>query len=216
MAKRTATIPAPAARTFPAGGDRADLTRRRILDAAAAAFAERGYAGTSLNELIKTTGLTKGGFYFHFPSKQALAVACVEHKKEQWLGRVMSEAMLHPRALDQLAAIPFILADLYEQDPTYGCIGKLCMELAGTDVAGTDPSFFTSSFSGWIQLTSSLIRRAQDEGDARTDLDPEVAGYNAVAAVVGITDMSTLMTGGADFRTRIEQFVPLFRAAISV
>jgi len=55
--------------------DRGGETRRRILDVAAEAFAERGYAGTSLSEVLKASGVTKGGFYFHFPSKEALALA---------------------------------------------------------------------------------------------------------------------------------------------
>ena len=52
-------------------------------------FAERGYLGTSLNELIKETGLAKGGFYFHFASKEALALACLQDRQEQWIGKVM-------------------------------------------------------------------------------------------------------------------------------
>jgi AcrR family transcriptional regulator len=212
--KAVLTTEAPIARHAPAGSDRGDATRRRILDAAAAAFAEHGYAGTSLNDIIRATDLTKGGFYFHFPSKESLAVACIEFKREQWLGRVMAEATRHQRAIDQLRAIPFTLCDLYEQDTAFRCIGKLCLELASEHLPNTDPSFFTSAFSGWIQITSSLIRRAQDEGDIRPDLDPEEAGYMAVANVVGIEEMTSLISGGADFRQRIESFVPFFLAAI--
>jgi AcrR family transcriptional regulator len=196
------------------GGDRGDLTRQRILDAAAAAFAEGGYAGTSLNDIIRATGLTKGGFYFHFPSKQALAVACLDYKRERWIGRVMAEATRHRRAIDQLASIPLTLCDLYEQDPTYRCIGRLCMELASEDLQDIDPAFFSSAFDGWIQITTSLLRRGQQEGDVRADLDPDEAAFMAVATVVGIDEMTSLMTGGADYRRRIEAFIPLFLNAI--
>src|SRR5437773_6126033 len=86
--------------------DRGEQTRRHILEAAARAFAERGYAGASLNDVIKDSGVTKGGFYFHFPSKEALALAVLQDKQEQWAGRVMAATMRYETAFEQLAAMP--------------------------------------------------------------------------------------------------------------
>ena len=74
----------------PTATDRGTETRRRILEVAAQAFADRGYAGTSLNDVLKASGVTKGGFYFHFPSKEALALATLRHKQDQWAGVVMA------------------------------------------------------------------------------------------------------------------------------
>src|SRR4029453_17016732 len=68
----------------PTSTDRGSETRRRILEVAAESFADRGYAGTSVNDVLKASGVTKGGFYFHFPSKEALALATLRHKQEQW------------------------------------------------------------------------------------------------------------------------------------
>ncbi len=49
----------------------ADL-RTRVLDAAVDLFAERGYDGTSVSQVITRAGVAKGGFYHHFASKEAL------------------------------------------------------------------------------------------------------------------------------------------------
>ena len=46
--------------------------RERVLDAAVELFAERGYDGTSISQVIERANLTKGGFYHHFASKEAL------------------------------------------------------------------------------------------------------------------------------------------------
>ena len=54
---------------------RAQLTRRAILAAAAEEFDSTGYAGTTLNAVLRRSGITKGAFYFHFPSKEAVAEA---------------------------------------------------------------------------------------------------------------------------------------------
>src|SRR4029450_13112700 len=98
--------------------ERGGETRRRILEVAAQAFAEHGYAGTSLSDVLAASGLTKGGFYFHFPSKEALALATLRHKQEQWAATVMAAVLRHARAVDQLDAMVDALCDLHEKDPT--------------------------------------------------------------------------------------------------
>jgi TetR/AcrR family transcriptional repressor of nem operon len=52
----------------------ADLNRERILDSAAQLFREKGFDGIGLNDLMHAAGLTRGGFYGHFESKEDLAV----------------------------------------------------------------------------------------------------------------------------------------------
>jgi TetR/AcrR family transcriptional repressor of nem operon len=54
-------------------------SRRRILDAAARLFRERGVAGVSVADVMAAAGMTHGGFYIHFPSKEALAAAAARH-----------------------------------------------------------------------------------------------------------------------------------------
>ncbi len=58
-------------------------TRERILDAAAAMFRERGIEKTSVADVMKQAGLTHGGFYAHFASKDELIVESVKHASEQ-------------------------------------------------------------------------------------------------------------------------------------
>jgi len=47
-----------------------ELTRKRIVEAAAPIFNQHGYEGSSLNALMQATGLKKGGIYRHFASKE--------------------------------------------------------------------------------------------------------------------------------------------------
>src|SRR5215510_10138612 len=54
-------------------------TRRRIISQAAALFNRRGYEGSSLQDLMKATGLEKGGIYRHFSSKEELAALAFQH-----------------------------------------------------------------------------------------------------------------------------------------
>ena len=52
--------------------------RSKLLDAATTIVRQKGYAATSIDDLCKAAGVTKGAFFHHFPSKEALAVAGAE------------------------------------------------------------------------------------------------------------------------------------------
>lgn len=53
--------------------------RTRLLDAALGVIRAKGYAGTSVDELCTAAGVTKGAFFHHFASKEALGVAAADH-----------------------------------------------------------------------------------------------------------------------------------------
>lgn len=55
------------------------LSHQRILDAAARAVRRHGYAGVGVAEVMKEAGLTHGGFYAHFKSRDALIAAALDH-----------------------------------------------------------------------------------------------------------------------------------------
>ena len=58
---------------------RGEQTRQAILEQAAQIFSMRGYGGTSLDDLMNATHLTKGGIYNHFGSKDALMLAAFDY-----------------------------------------------------------------------------------------------------------------------------------------
>lgn len=55
-----------------------ELTRERIVESATEAFGEHGYHDTSMDEIVRRSGFSKGAIYFHFPGKEALFSALVE------------------------------------------------------------------------------------------------------------------------------------------
>ncbi|HSS23897.1 MAG TPA: TetR/AcrR family transcriptional regulator [Mycobacterium sp.] len=84
---------------------RKDVRRAELLDQALALFLERGYENVSLNDLLVTTGTSKGAFYHYFPSKEALVTALAQRSAAQ------AFEALHPvfaepgkNALDRLNA----------------------------------------------------------------------------------------------------------------
>jgi AcrR family transcriptional regulator len=196
----------------PTATDRGGETRRRILEVAAEAFSERGYAGSSLNDVLKASGVTKGGFYFHFPSKEALALATLRHKQEQWTGAVMAAVLRHPRALEQLDAMVEALCDLHEQDRACRAISRLCAEL-GDEHPELRPQLGTQ-LTAWMDMVAAVLRRGQDQGDIRPEVEPEVAAEIAVESFIGLETVSEVLTGRDDLRRRAHDFRDLWFAAI--
>ena len=196
----------------PTSTDRGSETRRRILEVAAESFADRGYAGTSVNDVLKASGVTKGGFYFHFPSKEALALAALRHKQEQWAGLVMAAVLRHPRAVEQLEAMVDALCDLHEQDRACRAISRLCTEL-GDERPELRPQLGTQ-LTTWMDMVAAVIRKGQDEGEIRPDVEPAVAAEIAVESFIGLETVSEVLTGRADLRRRARDFLALWLTAI--
>ena len=196
----------------PTTTDRGGETRRRILEVAAEAFAERGYAGTSVSDVLKASGVTKGGFYFHFPSKEALALAALRQKQERWTGLVMAAVMREARAIDQLRAMVVALCDLHERDRSCRAVSRLSTEL-GDEHPELRPQLGTQ-LTTWMDIVASIIRKGQDEGEIRPDVDPVTAAEVAVGSFIGLETVSQVLTGRADLRRRARDFRDLWFAAI--
>ena len=89
----------------PAGArdpERAELTRRALLIAAADQFYDAGYHGASLAEMVAAAGVTKGAVYFHFADKRALADAVITEMTTTWAELV---EQVTARGLDPLSAM---------------------------------------------------------------------------------------------------------------
>ncbi len=69
---------------------RGEQTHRKIVEAAAPIFNQRGYDGSSINDLMEATGLKKGGIYRHFSSKEELAAEAFDYTWDAaWNARLL-------------------------------------------------------------------------------------------------------------------------------
>lgn len=77
-------------------------TRERILEAAEEAFGDKGYHETLVDEIVDRTSLSKGGVYFHFPSKEDLFFAVLDRLADRLVSRARAAA---ERETSPLAAV---------------------------------------------------------------------------------------------------------------
>jgi AcrR family transcriptional regulator len=190
--------------------DRGTRSRRAILDAARPTFERDGYAGASLNRIIVASGLTKGGFYFHFASKQALALAVLSDHQARWLDAVAAETRHHHRAVDRLFATPRVIARLAQEGGGPVALRRLTEELA------RDPDLrdqVCGSIRASIDATSAQFAAAQTEGTVRADLDPRDLAELAVGGFIGAQALTEQLADGRLFE-RVNALVRTMREAI--
>jgi AcrR family transcriptional regulator/predicted N-acetyltransferase YhbS len=191
---------------------RAERTRSTILECAAAAFARDGYDGTSLNDVVRGSGLTKGAFYFHFASKEELALAVFRHKQEQFLERAAAETSDRPDALAELAALLRARVRLYAEDPSARCVLRIGAELGAKAGPGSEFAAFQDLT---IETFAGIVRRGQLEGSVRAGLDPRATGEAIFAAVVGTDRISRILADSADIERRTEELIDLLVHAVA-
>jgi TetR/AcrR family transcriptional repressor of nem operon len=152
-------------------------TRQRILDAAQNMILSRGFAGTSVDSLIQSLGLTKGAFFHHFDSKNDLAEHLVQRFADDGI------ALFHQfkaRAekfsddpLQQLLLIINLYTELFEglTEPYPGCLLAAYvyeMQLFGDDLKPV----ITAEFRVIRKELGALIRRIKKRYPPRAEVDP--------------------------------------------
>jgi AcrR family transcriptional regulator len=128
-------------------------TRERLLDLAEAAILEKGFASTSIEELIAGAGITKSGFFYHFKDKGELAKVLLQ----RYLDR--EDAMF-----DAL----FARADELNEDPLHGFLIwlKLLAEMTA-DLPAAHPGCLVASYCYQDQLFNREVRELNREGAVR-------------------------------------------------
>ncbi|MBI3688252.1 MAG: TetR family transcriptional regulator [Actinobacteria bacterium] len=194
-----------------------EATRGFLLRVAAGVFAGRGYANTTLNELIEASGLTKGAFYFHFRSKSELALAVLRDQDARWLARIEDEVLGGGRAVDQLRALIPVMLQLLAAEPGAWSIVRLTRDLAAEPALAEQVA---KPMAEWVRLVGDIVRRGQLDGDLRPELDPDHVGAVLVGAFDGLKSLVDVLEPGERcatvFAERAQTLLTLVEAALVI
>ena len=169
-----------------AGERRADTTRHRLIAAASHQFAHRSYSMVSLDDILAAAELTKGAMYFHFPSKQALALAIIDDLNEMSRAAVTELLTRRMSGLETLIDLVFLQAVQNTQNE----VARAGARLLETVDNATDLS--TTVWQSWIEFVTTLIQKAVTDGDVVDHTDPEDVAKMLVALWVGTRRISDL------------------------
>lgn len=158
---------APPARPAKRGRPGYDL--ESLLAVAVKLFNERGYDGTSMEDLSRKLGITKSAIYHHVPSKQELLRLSVNRALDGLFAIAAELETVDGRAVDRLEhLVRGSVAVLVEQLPFV----TLLLRVRGNTKVERDALARRREFD---HIVSSLVMEAVEEGDLRSDVDPATA-----------------------------------------
>jgi TetR/AcrR family transcriptional repressor of nem operon len=159
-------------------------THERIVALASNRFREKGLEGIGIAELMKQAGLTVGGFYKHFGSRDDLVAQALGSAVGPWKGLVDEAASGGPRVTYD-ALVDAYLSETHRNHPGTGCpVGALAGDVARSDKRTR--AVLTKQVSGYIQWLADLIRDAsgEDKGATRS------RAVMSVCALIGAITVS--------------------------
>lgn len=170
----------------------AELNREIIVEAATRLFRERGIHGISVSDVMAAAGLTHGGFYGHFESREALATeACnraFEQSSERWQARV--EQSPDPETA-RLALIDPYLSAANRDHPGDSCpvaafAGEICHEAVDSPLQ--------QSFIQGFEASVGILSATQATGTPESDRQAAIAQY---AMMVGAITLARATKGNS-------------------
>ncbi|MEE1829041.1 ScbR family autoregulator-binding transcription factor [Streptomyces sp. BE20] len=172
---------------------RALATRQAVLLAAAEVFDERGYAAATMAEILERARVTKGALYFHFHSKEELALAVIAGQGA-WLA-TWQPASESP--VQTLIDLGYAFAHALLDNPVLRGSIRLTIEHGSF----TQPQI--AAYQGWTDAARELLEHARDSGELRPGVEPAAAAGVITGAVTGIQLSSQVFTDRRDLLRRM-------------
>jgi TetR/AcrR family transcriptional repressor of nem operon len=189
--------------------------RDKIMEVASELFHKRGYQHTSVDEILAGSGTSKSNFYYHFRTKEQLALTILDERIRQFESEVISttlgENSLSPKSR---------LLKLYDRVTTFhrslkcskGCpFGNLAIEMS--DVNEKFRGRLSGFFRRWEKGIESCIVEGIEKGEFRSDLNPNSTAGFVLSQLEGAIMMVKTHKTIAPLVTGTETVLKLLEAA---
>jgi TetR/AcrR family transcriptional repressor of nem operon len=187
-----------------------NITRERILATAMDLALQQGHAATSIDEIIIQAGITKGTFFYHFPSKKVLAAALIKKfsadEIETLEGNLAKANKLSNDPLQQLLIFVGLIQELREQQQCrIGCLYASYSyenQLVDEDIK----SMVTETMDRWRIELSNKIKEIIKCHPPRTSVDPDHLSEMFMVTLEGAYVLARLMQRPNAVEVHLEQY----------
>lgn len=164
--------------------------RNQILTHATRLFAERGYDGTSVQEIAEAVGIRKPSLLYHFKSKDELRENVISEMLAHW-NALLPSLFLRATREERFDATMDALSEFFIEDPD-----RARLILRETlDRPEHMQTLLREFVRPWIELLGGQLERAKDQGMVQSDVDPEAYAVQVISmAVSGTAVIDTLQT----------------------
>ncbi|GHO97008.1 TetR family transcriptional regulator [Reticulibacter mediterranei] len=188
-----------------------ERTHHNIIARAAPLFNQRGFSGTSLQDIMEATGLRKGGIYSHFENKEQLAEAAFEYSCQLMEERMREFLSRVPRtATDQLQAVVEAFATVAFDPPVAGGCAMLNTAVESDDAYPALKQKVRYSMDAWMALVQKIVSR----GIERQELSPETDGAEVATLLISTLEGALMLSKLYDDFRHMERAVAHLRSFI--
>jgi len=162
-------------------------TREAILSAALRLMHVHGYNATSLDDVLRESGVGKGNFYYHFRSKEELGYAILEQIVSTFVGQTLEPCFSDPTD-PPLAQIGCFLDRVVQAQRDRQCRGGCAMGNLASELSDVHEGFrkrLASVFTTWHGRLAEALTDAKQRGHVGVACDPEASARFVVASLEG-------------------------------
>ena len=181
------------------------IDKSDLVDVAASLFRQKGYAATSIDDIAKKVGLTKGSLYHHFAGKEDIAAAALQQVHDYFRANVFALLLDcdQPTAAD-LARFNHAVEKFFSQHP-YGClVANLSLEMGGAFELFRKQ--ITAYFDEWAACYRKVFTQYLSKSRAAAE------AQDAVAIVQGCLLMSRIEQDVSPLRRQHRKLLALCAA----
>jgi len=162
-------------------------TRDQILNAAARLIHIQGYQCTTLDDVLRESGVGKGNFYYYFKSKEDLGYAMIDRTTQAFVEQSLGPAFADAEA-DPIAQIDAFLDRVLEAQRQRNCVGGCVMGNLASELSDVHEGFrqrLVGIFDIWRARLAEAVSRGQGRGSLRADVDATRVAQFLVAGLEG-------------------------------
>src|SRR6266581_6378254 len=193
-------------------------TRDQILNAASRLIHVQGYQSTSLDDVLRESGVGKGNFYYHFKSKEELGYAILDQIIGSFLERTLEPCFADP---DQgaLAQIRCFLDRVLEAQRARNCVGGCPLGNLAAELSDVHEGFrarLTSVVAAWRERLTLALRAEQGRGVGDA-CRPEAVADFLVASLEGailLTKLTKDITVMEQCVAEMKRYLTLFEPRV--
>ncbi|MES2702108.1 MAG: TetR/AcrR family transcriptional regulator [Bacteroidota bacterium] len=164
---------------------KSERTKEFIVEKAAPIFNTKGYAGTSLADLITATGLTKGALYGNFENKDAIAIAVYEHNIKMARQRLDEYVNAQTTPTAKLLAITEYYRNNWKKIQERGGCPYLNASVEADDNVPFLKSHVRASIVGWAARIAAIIDDGKKSGEFNLDISSDQYAYTIITLIEG-------------------------------
>lgn len=182
----TSTTATTAAATSPRVRD-GRQTREAIVEAAMRLMQVRGYKATSLDDVLRESGVGKGSFYYYFKSKEDLGHAILDRVIASFINETVDPCFANADG-SPLAQIRCFLDRVVQAQRARKCVGGCPLGTLASELSDVHEGFrarLAEVFSAWRERLTQALGEAQRRGDVGPECRPESVAQFLVASLEG-------------------------------